>query len=60
MNELRIHVVTQPALLLFLGRSTYHLLGEERARTSFPYGSMVRPGSAPPAPPTPPARTSRP
>jgi predicted amidohydrolase YtcJ len=47
VSELGIHVVTQPAWLLFLGRSTYHLLGEERARTSFRYGSMVKAGLRP-------------
>jgi predicted amidohydrolase YtcJ len=47
VKELDLLVVTQPAWLLFLGKSTYHLLGEERARTGFPYGSMVKAGLKP-------------
>ena len=49
VKELDLIVVTQPAWLLFLGRSTYHLLGEERARTGFRYGSMVKAGLMPAA-----------
>ncbi len=49
VKELGLHVVTQPAWLKFLGRSTHHLLGEERARTGFRYGSMVRAGLRPAA-----------
>ncbi len=49
VKELGLLVVTQPAWLLFLGRSTYHLLGEERARTGFRYGSMVKSGLMPAA-----------
>ena len=49
VKELGLIVVTQPAWLLFLGRSTYHLLGEERARTGFRYGSMVKAGLRPAA-----------
>jgi hypothetical protein len=47
VKDLGLHVVTQPAWLLFLGRSTWHLLGEERARTAFRYGSMVKAGLQP-------------
>jgi predicted amidohydrolase YtcJ len=47
VKDLGLYVVTQPAWLLFLGRSTYHLLGEERARTAFRYGSMVKAGLRP-------------
>jgi predicted amidohydrolase YtcJ len=47
VKELGLYVVTQPAWLLFLGRSTHHLLGEERARTGFRYGSMVKAGLRP-------------
>jgi predicted amidohydrolase YtcJ len=49
VKELDLLVVTQPAWLLFLGKSTYHLLGEERARTGFRYGSMVKAGLRPAA-----------
>jgi predicted amidohydrolase YtcJ len=42
-----VHVITQPAWLLFLGESTYHLLGPERARTGFRYGAMVKAGLRP-------------
>jgi predicted amidohydrolase YtcJ len=49
VRDLGVIVVTQPAWLLFLGRSTYHLLGEERARTGFRYGSMVKAGLRPAA-----------
>jgi predicted amidohydrolase YtcJ len=47
VKDLGLYVVTQPAWLLFLGRSTDHLLGEERARTAFRYGSMVKAGLRP-------------
>lgn len=47
VKDLGLIVVTQPAWLLFLGRSTFHLLGEERARTAFRYGSMVKAGLRP-------------
>ncbi len=47
VKNLGLYVVTQPAWLLFLGRSTDHLLGEERARTAFRYGSMVKAGLKP-------------
>jgi predicted amidohydrolase YtcJ len=47
VKDLDLIVVTQPAWLLFLGRSTYHLLGEERARSAFRYGSMVKAGLKP-------------
>ncbi|MGA8893610.1 MAG: amidohydrolase, partial [Anaeromyxobacteraceae bacterium] len=47
VKDLGLYVVTQPAWLLFLGRSTWHLLGEERARTAFRYGSMVKAGLRP-------------
>jgi predicted amidohydrolase YtcJ len=49
VKDLDLIVVTQPAWLLFLGKSTYHLLGEERARTAFRYGSMVKAGLRPAA-----------
>jgi len=49
VKDLGLHVVTQPAWLLFLGRSTTHLLGEDRARTAFRYGSMVKAGLRPAA-----------
>ncbi len=49
VKDLGLHVVTQPAWLLFLGRATYHLLGEERARTGFRYGSLVKGGLQPAA-----------
>jgi hypothetical protein len=48
-RELGLHVVTQPAWLQFLGRSTVRLLGEERAATAWRYGSMVRDGLRPAA-----------
>ncbi len=46
-KDLGLHVITQPAWLLFLGGATQHLLGEERAGTSFRYGSMVKAGLRP-------------
>ncbi|HQR29492.1 MAG TPA: amidohydrolase [Anaeromyxobacteraceae bacterium] len=47
VKRLGIHVVTQPAWLLFLERSTVHLLGPERAATSFRFGDMVKEGLRP-------------
>lgn len=44
-----IRVVVQPSWLLFLGRATYHLLGETRASTGFRYGTMVKEGLRPAA-----------
>jgi predicted amidohydrolase YtcJ len=46
-KDLGLYVVTQPAWLLFLGRATHHLLGDERAATGFRYGSMVKAGLRP-------------
>ena len=47
VKALGLRVVTQPSWLLFLGRATYHLLGEPRASTGFRYGSMVKSGLMP-------------
>jgi predicted amidohydrolase YtcJ len=47
VRDLGLRVVTQPSWLLFLGRSTYHLLGEPRASTGFRYGTMVKEGLMP-------------
>ena len=47
VKRLGIHVVTQPAWLLFLESSTVHLLGPERAATSFRFGTMVKEGLRP-------------
>ncbi|MEI7704491.1 MAG: amidohydrolase [Deltaproteobacteria bacterium] len=47
VKELGIHVVTQPAWLLFLGKSTLDLLGEERTATAWRYRSMVKAGLKP-------------
>jgi hypothetical protein len=47
VKELGLLVVTQPAWLQFLGGSTRHLLGEERASTAWRYGSMVKAGLRP-------------
>ena len=44
-----IRVVVQPSWLLFLGKATYHLLGEARASTGFRYGTMVKEGLRPAA-----------
>jgi len=47
VKELGLRVVTQPSWLLFLGKATYHLLGEPRASTGFRYGTMVKEGLMP-------------
>jgi predicted amidohydrolase YtcJ len=47
VKDLGLVVVTQPAWLLFLGGSTQHLLGPERAATAWHYGSMVKEGLKP-------------
>ncbi|HET8724407.1 MAG TPA: amidohydrolase [Anaeromyxobacteraceae bacterium] len=47
VKRMGIHLVTQPAWLLFLERSTVHLLGPERAATSFRFGTMVKEGLRP-------------
>jgi predicted amidohydrolase YtcJ len=47
VTDLDIRAVTQPSWLLFLGRSTTHLLGEARASTGFRYGTMVKQGLRP-------------
>jgi predicted amidohydrolase YtcJ len=47
VKDLDLLVVTQPAWLAFLGGSTRHLLGKERAATAWRYGSMVKAGLRP-------------
>jgi predicted amidohydrolase YtcJ len=49
VTDLDLRVITQPSWLLFLGKSTYHLLGEARASTGFRYGTMVKQGLMPAA-----------
>ncbi len=49
VRDLGLRVVTQPSWLLFLGKATYHLLGEPRASTGFRYGTMVKEGLMPAA-----------
>jgi len=49
ISDLDVRVITQPSWLLFLGTSTYHLLGDARASTGFRYGTMVKQGLRPAA-----------
>jgi predicted amidohydrolase YtcJ len=49
VTDLHLRVITQPSWLLFLGKSTYHLLGDARASTGFRYGTMVKQGLMPAA-----------